>query len=211
MKPTLDDLLHNSLIATDIPPEELNERILNQSTQKEVVPMRKKETKKPWKMAQTAAAVALLVLVTGCGVYAAERILAQKQITIIDNETEFMENATETTIHYEEFSGENLDFADSKVTDRTEELIQTSDFVGTVTEGTKDDLWSLKAEEKIDGKIEVGYVYPKLSDAFKDHNIGIDLSYIEANYPTLHSITHDKRFYNEEKHFRTTFLCRPAG
>lgn len=51
MKPTLDDLLHNSLIATDIPSEELNERILNQSTQKEVVPMRKKETKKPWKMA----------------------------------------------------------------------------------------------------------------------------------------------------------------
>lgn len=152
MKPTLDDLLHNSLIATDIPSEELNERILNQSTQKEVVPMRKKETKKPWKIAQTAAAVALLVLVTGCGVYAAERILAQKQIAIIDNETEFMENATETTIHYEEFSGENLDFADSKVTDRTEELIQTSDFVGTVTEGTKDDLWSLKAEEKIDGK-----------------------------------------------------------
>ena len=45
MKPTLDDLLHNSLIATDIPSEELNERILNQSTQKEVVPMRKKETK----------------------------------------------------------------------------------------------------------------------------------------------------------------------
>ena len=85
MKPTLDDLLHNSLIATDIPSEELNERILNQSTQKEVVPMRKKETKKPWKMAQTAAAVALLVLVTGCGVYAAERILAQKQIAIIDN------------------------------------------------------------------------------------------------------------------------------
>ena len=40
MKPTLDDLLHNSLIATDIPSEELNERILNQSTQKEVVPMR---------------------------------------------------------------------------------------------------------------------------------------------------------------------------
>lgn len=187
MKPTLDDLLHNSLIATDTPSEELNERILNQSTQKEVVPMRKKETKKPWKMAQTAAAVALLVLVTGCGVYAAERILAQKQIAIIDNETEFMENATETTIHYEEFSGENLDFADSKVTDRTEELIQTSDFVGTVTEGTKDDLWSLKAEEKIDGKIEVGYVYPKLSDAFKDQNIGIDLSYIEANYPTLWS------------------------
>mgnify|MGYP000007907910 FL=1 len=187
MKPTLDDLLHNSLIATDIPSEELNERILNQSTQKEVVPMRKKETKKPWKMAQAAAAVALLVLVTGCGVYAAERILAQKQIAIIDNETEFMENATETTIHYEEFSGENLDFADSKVTDRTEELIQTSDFVGTVTEGTKDDLWSLKAEEKIDGKIEVGYVYPKLSDAFKDQNIGIDLSYIEANYPTLWS------------------------
>lgn len=35
-------------------------------------------------------------------------ILAQKQIAIIDNETEFMENATETTIHYEEFSGENL-------------------------------------------------------------------------------------------------------
>ena len=165
MKPTLDDLLHNSLIATDIPSEELNERILNQS----------------------AAAVALLVLVTGCGVYAAERILAQKQIAIIDNETEFMENATETTIHYEEFSGENLDFADSKVTDRTEELIQTSDFVGTVTEGTKDDLWSLKAEEKIDGKIEVGYVYPKLSDAFKDQNIGIDVSYIEANYPTLWS------------------------
>lgn len=187
MKPTLDDLLHNSLIATDIPSEELNERILNQSTQKEVVPMRKKETKKPWKMAQTAAAVALLVLVTACGVYAAERILAQKQIAIIDNETEFMENATETTIHYEEFSGENLDFADSKVTDRTEELIQTSDFVGTVTEGTKDDLWSLKAEEKIDGKIEVGYVYPKLSDAFKDQNIGIDVSYIEANYPTLWS------------------------
>ena len=187
MKPTLDDLLHNSLIATDIPSEELNERILNQSTQKEVVPMRKKETKKPWKMAQTAAAVALLVLVTGCGVYAAERILAQKQIAIIDNETEFMENATETTIHYEEFSGENLDFADSKVTDRTEELIQTSDFVGTVTEGTKDDLWSLKVEEKIDGKIEVGYVYPKLSDAFKDQNIGIDVSYIEANYPTLWS------------------------
>ena len=149
--------------------------------------MRKKETKKPWKMAQTAAAVALLVLVTGCGVYAAERILAQKQIAIIDNETEFMENATETTIHYEEFSGENLDFADSKVTDRTEELIQTSDFVGTVTEGTKDNLWSLKAEEKIDGKIEVGYVYPKLSDAFKDQNIGIDVSYIEANYPTLWS------------------------
>ena len=59
MKPTLDDLLHNSLIATDTPSEELNERILNQSTQKEVVPMRKKETKKPWKMAQTAAAVAL--------------------------------------------------------------------------------------------------------------------------------------------------------
>ena len=76
MKPTLDDLLHNSLIATDIPSEELNERILNQSTQKEVVPMRKKETKKPWKMAQAAAAVALLVLVTGCGVYAAERILS---------------------------------------------------------------------------------------------------------------------------------------
>mgnify|MGYP000816158881 FL=1 len=190
MKPTLDDLLHNSLIATDIPSEELNERILNQSTQKEVVPMRKKETKKPWKMAQTAAAVALLVLVTGCGVYAAERILAQKQIAIIDNETEFMENATETTIHYEEFSGENLDFADSKVTDRTEERIQTSDFVGTVTEGTKDDLWSLKAEEKIDGKIEVGYVYPKLSDAFKDQNIGIDVSYIEANYPTPVSYTH---------------------
>lgn len=110
-----------------------------------------------------------------------------KQIAIIDNETEFMENATETTIHYEEFSGENLDFADSKATDRTEELIQTSDFVGTVTEGTKDDLWSLKAEEKIDGKIEVGYVYPKLSDAFKDQNIGIDVSYIEANYPTLWS------------------------
>ena len=88
--------------------------------------MRKKETKKPWKMAQAAAAVALLVLVTGCGVYAAERILAQKQIAIIDNETEFMENATETTIHYEEFSGENLDFADSKVTDRTEELIPVS-------------------------------------------------------------------------------------
>ena len=76
---------------------------------------------------------------------------------------------------------------DSKVTDRTEELIQNSDFVGTVTEGTKDDLWSLKAEEKIDGKIEAGYVYPKLSDAFKDQNIGIDLSYIEANYPTLWS------------------------
>ena len=144
--------------------------------------MRKKETKKPWKMAQTAAAVALLVLVTGCGVYAAERILAQKQIAIIDNETEFMENATETTIHYEEFSGENLDFADSKVTDRTEELIQTSDFVGTVTEGTKDDLWSLKAEEKIDGKIEVGYVYPKLSDAFKDQNIGIDVSLPEESF-----------------------------
>ena len=32
MKPTLDDLLHNSLIATDIPSEELNERILNQSS-----------------------------------------------------------------------------------------------------------------------------------------------------------------------------------
>ena len=62
---------------------------------------------------------------------------------------------------------------DNGVTDRTEERIQTSDFVGTVTEGTKDDLWSLKAEEKIDGKIEVGYVYPKLSDAFKDQNIGI--------------------------------------
>lgn len=24
----------------------------------------------------------------------------------------------------------------------------------------------------------------------------------------MHSITHDKRFYNEEKHFRTTLLCR---
>ena len=63
MKPTLDDLLHNSLIATDIPSEELNERILNQSTQKEVVPMRKKETKKPWKMAQTAAATLSVAVV----------------------------------------------------------------------------------------------------------------------------------------------------
>ena len=48
MKPTLDDLLHNSLIATDIPSEELNERILNQSTQKYLCGRRKRRNHGKW-------------------------------------------------------------------------------------------------------------------------------------------------------------------
>lgn len=196
MKRTLDELLHETLIATDIPPEELNRKLIeksvktkaasgDKSVKTKVVPADSLSGKRHWKLAQTAAAVAVLILVTGCGVYAAERILAQKQITIISDETEFMENNTEDTIHYEEFLGEDIDFTNSAVSDRADNLRNSPDFAGTVTEGTLEDSWSLKTEEKADGAVEVEYVYPDLSTAFEDQKIELNLSYIEEHYPTL--------------------------
>lgn len=130
--------------------------------------------------------VAAVVALLGTTVVAAEIVMKQKQIHFVKDQKELAEHTKGSTVGAESYVGESFDLEEKKpIRDWSEDWINNSEANVQVENGTSETLWTKKIKEIDEQGLSVGYVYPCLSEAFKDHKIGLDMSYIESNYPSL--------------------------